>query len=58
MKMIVMMTRMITGARIPLPMLLTSRMMVVGTPVAYIWGLIALYLLPKVRHTVARDRCW
>ena len=56
MKMIVMMTRMITGARSPLPMLLISQMRVVGTQLADVWNLIALYLSPKVQHTEARDR--
>ena len=56
MKIIVMMTRMITGVRSPLPMLLISRMMVLGTQLAYIWNLIVLYLSLKVRHTADRDR--
>ena len=58
MKMIVMMTRMITGARIPSPMLLISQMMVVGTQLADVWNLITLYLSSKVRHTAARGRWW
>ena len=56
MKTIVMMTRVITGARSPSPMLLLSWMMVVGTQLADVWNLIALYLSIKVRHTVAHDR--
>ena len=56
MKMILMMMRMITGARSSSPMILLSLMMVVGTQLADVWNLIALYLSPKVQHTAAHDR--